>query len=300
MRPLPRELSDYTTVLWCNAPPSGKGASMMQHYRIQAAVAAIVLGCCASVQAKKHSQKEDPLARRTFNAPIDSVYAAAAAAAARQWQVTASDKATHSLRFETTNTKLENAGGYSTYGVSVVCMAAPGGGTEVQLEVVEHKVDQPSLMALMNKSERRKGILQDFWDGIDVALKESAPPAQAPANTAQSPPAPPPGAPPVPASESGPAPSAPPAVREPAPPVSKTPKTPPAGELAVVAINSTPEGADITVDGKFIGDTPSTARLPSGDRVISIEKAGYKPWKRTVTLTEGGTVTLDATLENSE
>jgi PEGA domain len=278
---------------------------MMKAHRVKIAVAAMILGCCATGQAKKHSQKEDPLARKTFNAPIDSVYAAAAAVAARQWQVTSSDKAAHSLSFETTNTKLETAGGYSTYRVAVTCMATPAGGTEVHLEVVEHKVDQPSLMALMNKSERRKNMLQDFWDGIDAALKESAP-AAAPANGAASAPAPPTAAPPAPPASAPappvpPAPAASPAAPEPRPiQASKAPQPSAAGELAVVTINSTPEGADITVDGRFIGDTPSTARLPSGDRVISIEKAGYKPWKRTVTLTEGGTVTLDATLESSE
>jgi PEGA domain len=281
---------------------------MMQAHKAKIAVAAMILGCCATGQAKKRNQKEDPLARKSFNAPIDSVYAAAAAVAARQWQVTSLDNAAHSLSFETTNTKLETAGGYSTYRVAVTCMATPAGGTEVRLEVVEHKVDQPSLMALMNKSERRKGMLQDFWDGIDAALKKSAPAAQAPANTAPSAPAPPAAttaarpAPPVsaPAPPAPPAPAAPPATPEPRLlEVSKTPPPSAAGELAVVTFKSTPEGADIIVDGKFIGDTPSTARLPSGDRVISIEKAGYKPWKRTVTLTEGGAVTLDATLENS-
>ena len=313
-----RGVSVYTTLMKCSAPRSAKGAGaitrMAKGYRIQAAVAAILLGCCASGQAKKQSQKEDPLARKTFNALIDSVYAAAAAVAARQWEVTSSDKAAHTLHFETTNTtKLETSGGYSTYGVSVTCMPAAGGGTEVHLEVVEHKVDQPSLFALMNKAERRKNILQDFWDGVDAALKESAPAAQTPANTVPlppAPPAPPPAATPAPATEPppapvpAPAPSAPPPVAEPRPTKAskahKAPKPSPAGELAVVTINSTPEGADITVDGKFLGDTPSTARLPSGDRVILIEKAGYKPWKRTLTLTEGGTVMLDATLESSE
>jgi len=258
-------------------------------------VAALILGCCASGQAKK----EDPLTRKTFNAPIDSVYAAAAAVAAQQWQVSASDPAAHNLTFETTNTRSENAGGYPTYSVSVTCNAAPAGGTEVKLEITQHGGGQPSLSALMNMGQRRKDMLQAFWDGIDAALKGSAPAPQAPANAVQPAPAPAPAAQPAPASEPAPAPPEQPEVPKPRP--AKAPKTPKAsasGALAVVTFKSTPEGADITVNGKFIGDTPSTARLPSGDCVISIEKAGYKPWKRTVTLTEGGTVTLDATLEN--
>jgi hypothetical protein len=289
----------------------------------RAVVAAMILGCCASAQAKKHTQKEDPLAHKAFNAPAESVYTAAVAVAGKQWQVVSSDPAAHSLSFATTNTRLENAGGYSTYTVLVTCVAAPAGGTAVNLDVTEHGSDQPSLMALMNKSQRRIGILQDFWDGVEAALKESAPPQAAPtvqSIPAATPAAPPPGPPPSPRSSPPPTPMAPsksapaaapvvapgnaaqPAVTPEQPPVAppRTPKPSARGELAVVAIKSTPEGAAITIEGKYFGDTPTTARLPAGDYPISIERAGYKPWKQTVTLTEGGTVTLDATLEGAQ
>src|SRR5712692_10291758 len=36
-------------------------------------------------------------------------------------------------------------------------------------------------------------------------------------------------------------------------------------ELSTVGINSTPDGADITVDEKFMGSTPSSLRLAAGD-----------------------------------
>jgi PEGA domain-containing protein len=282
----------------------------MTVYGTRAVVAAIILGCCVSAQAKKHNQKVDPLTRKSFNAPVESVYAAAVKVAGRQWQVISTDQAAHGLSFQTTNTPLETAGAYSTYSVSVTCTAMAGDRTAVSLEVTEHRPDQPSLAALMNRSERRKGMLQDFWDGVEAALKENPPPQtpvpavqqpSAPAIQQPSAPAAPQTAPPA-SSESAPAPprSARAAASE-LPPVttSRIPK-PSAGELAVVTIKSSPEGADIAVDGKFFGDTPTTARLPGGDYTISIEKAGYKPWKRTVTLTEGGTVTLDATLESDQ
>lgn len=66
---------------------------------------------------------------------------------------------------------------------------------------------------------------------------------------------------------------------------------------SVVVVKSTPDGADITVDGKFTGNTPSTLRLPAGDHVITIEKSGFTKWERTVTLSVGGNITIDATLE---
>jgi PEGA domain len=67
--------------------------------------------------------------------------------------------------------------------------------------------------------------------------------------------------------------------------------------LATVVIKSTPDGADITVDGKYAGNAPSTMRLSPGDHNIYMEKSGYKPWQRTVTLSPGGIITIDATLE---
>jgi len=70
-----------------------------------------------------------------------------------------------------------------------------------------------------------------------------------------------------------------------------------AAEPSVVVIKSTPDGADITIDGKFIGNTPSTIRLTAGDHTILIEKSGFKAWQRTMTVSPAGKVTVDATLE---
>lgn len=279
----------------------------MRTHGSAAVMAAIVLGCCATAPAKEHNEK---IERKTFDAPLEAVYAAAVKSAGREWQVTSTDEATHTLSFETMNTPLETSGGYSTYTVVVTCAAAASGPTAVSLQVTEHGSSQPSLMALMNKSERRNRVVDDFWDGVDRALEESVPPRPATVVSPPSPPgaqqpaalaneAPAPGsAGPAGPREQGSAPAAQPETRSVAPPANPQPSA--SGELAVVTINSAPAGADITVQGKFFGDTPTSARLPAGDYAISIEKAGYKPWKRTVTLTAGGTVTLDATLESGQ
>lgn len=68
-------------------------------------------------------------------------------------------------------------------------------------------------------------------------------------------------------------------------------------EPSTIVIKSSPDGADITVDGKFVGSTPSTLRLTIGDHTISIEKAGFKLWARAMTVTSAGSVTVEATLE---
>src|SRR6202795_3629576 len=98
----------------------------------------------------------------------------------------------------------------------------------------------------------------------------------------------PPEPPPQPAPAPEPAPATAPApepVQAPAPPA----------EMQRVAITSTPEGADITVDNKFMGSTPSTVLLPVGDHTVAISKNDFYTWQREVSLS-GGTITVKADL----
>ena len=81
-----------------------------------------------------------------------------------------------------------------------------------------------------------------------------------------------------------------PAPQQPAPSVSG---------VSAVLLKSTPDGADITIDGKFMGTTPSTLNLPAGEHVIKIGKSGHKEWDRSITLSAGGNITIDATLEKT-
>ena len=70
--------------------------------------------------------------------------------------------------------------------------------------------------------------------------------------------------------------------------------------LSTVDIKSIPDGAEITVDDKFMGSTPSSLRLAVGDHKIKLGKSGFKTWERTMTLSAGATATVDATLEKQE
>jgi len=67
--------------------------------------------------------------------------------------------------------------------------------------------------------------------------------------------------------------------------------------LSTVDLKSTPDGAEITVDEKFMGSTPSSLRLTVGDHKIKLEKSGFKTWERTMTVSAGATATVNATLE---
>jgi hypothetical protein len=66
-----------------------------------------------------------------------------------------------------------------------------------------------------------------------------------------------------------------------------------------ISITSIPPGADLEVDGKFVGNTPSSMNLTSGDHSIKVTKKGYKTWERSLTAS-GGNVNLNADLEEEK
>lgn len=65
---------------------------------------------------------------------------------------------------------------------------------------------------------------------------------------------------------------------------------------AVVSVTSEPLGADIYVDGAFVGNTPSTLHLSAGEHAIKIESGGKKSWERQLDVLKDSKVTLNATL----
>jgi PEGA domain len=70
-------------------------------------------------------------------------------------------------------------------------------------------------------------------------------------------------------------------------------------EFSSVTIKSVPDGAEISIDGKFAGNAPSTLRLKFGEHRISVKQDGYVLWERTITLSAGGNITVNATLEKN-
>ena len=63
-----------------------------------------------------------------------------------------------------------------------------------------------------------------------------------------------------------------------------------------LSIASTPAGADIEVDGGFVGNTPSTIEVAAGEHSVTVSKNGYKSWERKLKAS-GGSVNLNAQLE---
>jgi PEGA domain/PDZ domain len=75
----------------------------------------------------------------------------------------------------------------------------------------------------------------------------------------------------------------------------RDPQAQPAQALCVVAITSTPPGADILVDEELAGDTPSTINIPAGKHVVTVRKSGYQDWVRSMNF-YAGSITLSAEL----
>ena len=69
-------------------------------------------------------------------------------------------------------------------------------------------------------------------------------------------------------------------------PLSPSPAQGESTAWARVHVTSSPDGADIYLDGRFVGNTPSDFRLPSGEHSVKITLDG-KEWSRAVQVTSG-------------
>lgn len=82
-----------------------------------------------------------------------------------------------------------------------------------------------------------------------------------------------------------------------APVVSAAPAPAVAAGTATVHITSDVPGADVEVDGLFIGNTPSTRTVAPGNHRIVV-KSGTKSWERTLSAQAGDTMNVSATLRS--
>ena len=80
-------------------------------------------------------------------------------------------------------------------------------------------------------------------------------------------------------------------------PVPTAPPVAAPASKAKLQVESTPPGADIEVDGSFVGNTPSELQVAEGDHLVVIRKPGFKNWERKLKAAAGSSVHLGAELE---
>src|SRR5262249_18456880 len=68
----------------------------------------------------------------------------------------------------------------------------------------------------------------------------------------------------------------------------------------VVHVSSNPAGADLLLDGNFIGNTPAALKLAAGKHTITVKMFGEKDWSREITVEAGSEVQLTANLEKGQ
>src|SRR5207302_9395733 len=70
----------------------------------------------------------------------------------------------------------------------------------------------------------------------------------------------------------------------------------PANGRAKLSIASNPDGAEIEIDGAFMGNTPAVLELEPGDHTVALRRGGYRLWQRKIRVS-GGRARLNGALE---
>jgi hypothetical protein len=177
--------------------------------------------------------------------------------------------------------------------IQTLCKKLELGGT------VDARIDKDHVAIADGDKTRTYAILASAMVGVLPASEAPAPKQQAQARTEQAPAA-------VPAPPAAPA----------AEPVSSSPATGvrrgadtqesdssekafaacASSSAACTMFTSEPSGAEIYVDGKFVGDTPSMIILAAGTHDLRISADGFAPWSRMLEASAGNKLTIRATL----
>jgi hypothetical protein len=73
--------------------------------------------------------------------------------------------------------------------------------------------------------------------------------------------------------------------------------TRPADEKGTVLLAATPENAEVSVDGAFVGNAPVVLKLAPGKHTISVTARGYQGMTRDINVLPGSEAHLSATLD---
>lgn len=197
---------------------------------------------------------------KTFDNGADEVYVAALRTARTKHVVTFTDDKNHMFTFETGVSAL-------AYGFVANASVEPDG-TKAKLIInVQHKNDGKNLSFSFGAGDR---MADKFFEQVEeeLANKSSQPVAEKAEATHVDVPA---GTP-------------------------ASPSTSIAGEQGVVNVASNPDGADISVDGAFVGSAPAVLKLAPGKHTIAVSQSGYTTWSKELSVTAGSNVGVKASL----
>jgi len=82
-----------------------------------------------------------------------------------------------------------------------------------------------------------------------------------------------------------------PAVSMPAPEAAQVPDG-----IGTLVVSSDPDGADVYVDGKFVGNTPATLKLSSGPHTVQVKSLDHVDWQRSIEILKDSQLNLKAQL----
>ena len=165
---------------------------------------------------------------KTYDLPIEDVYAAVVQVASVDYNLQSSVKEGYATNFYT--------GGQFSLVLNAICREAENNKTVVSLRIAQ-AVGNPQIFGV---GKARDKEAERFWNELDKAVR----------------------------------------INQSLKPDSNKPEHPQAPATdgpTQVNVKSTPDGADITLDGKFAGSTPSTFQIKPGDHTIRVELSGFLP-----------------------
>jgi serine protease Do len=66
--------------------------------------------------------------------------------------------------------------------------------------------------------------------------------------------------------------------------------------IGTLTVSSDPDGADVYLDGNFVGNTPSTLKLPVGSHVVLLKSSGRTDWERSIEILKDSQLNLKGQL----
>ncbi len=66
------------------------------------------------------------------------------------------------------------------------------------------------------------------------------------------------------------------------------------------SFTSTPGGAEISLDGQYVGSTPSALHVSPGKHLVVVSMPGFAEWKRDLSVSSGADLTVNAILQKTQ